>query len=64
MGQCDLPLRYLVDTHVLLWAATDDPRLSRLGVSVLLDKGEAIHVSAVSGYEMANKFRIGKLPEA
>ncbi len=57
-------MSYLVDTHVLLWAATNDSRLSRPAISVLLDKGEAIHVSAVSGYEIANKFRIGKLPEA
>ena len=29
-----------------------------------MDERQTIYVSAVSGYEIANKFRLGKLPEA
>ncbi len=57
-------MRYLIDTHVLLWAAKDDPQLSRLANAILVDETETIFVSAVSGYEIASKFRLGKLPQA
>lgn len=57
-------MAYLVDTHTLLWAANDNPRLSRLVVSILLDPENVIHASAVSGFELANKYRTGKLPQA
>ena len=57
-------MKYLVDTHALLWASNDDPRLSKRATAVLLNENETIYVSAVSGFEIANKFRLGKLPEA
>lgn len=32
--------------------------------AVLVDESETIFVSAISGYEIAQKFRLGKLPQA
>ena len=57
-------MKYLIDTHVLLWAAKGDRNLSRRATAILEDKNQTMHVSAVSGYEVAQKYRLGKLPEA
>lgn len=57
-------MRYLIDTHVLLWAAKGDPQLSQPVNAILVDESETVFVSAISGYEIANKFRLGKLLEA
>ncbi|GAA1514078.1 type II toxin-antitoxin system VapC family toxin [Nocardioides humi] len=51
----------LLDTHVLLWAATDSPRLGH-GVRVRLGSASERHVSAASAFEIATKTRLGKLP--
>jgi len=57
-------LRLLLDTHALLWWATDDPHLSRAAYAAIADEANAVHVSAVSAFELATKHRLGKLPEA
>jgi PIN domain nuclease of toxin-antitoxin system len=57
-------LRLLLDTHALLWWATDDPRLSRAAYAAIADEANEVHVSAVSAFELATKHRLGKLPEA
>ena len=56
-------MRYLLDTHVLIWIARGEeafisPRVS----SLLIAERGSICVSAVSAWEMATKHRIGKLP--
>ena len=50
----------LVDTHVLLWALADDPRLSRRMRGVL-DGGGVRFLSAVSIWEIEIKRALGKL---
>jgi PIN domain nuclease of toxin-antitoxin system len=54
----------LLDTHTLLWTVTGDPKLSRHADNALHDEAAVIHISAASAWEIATKFRLGKLPEA
>ena len=51
---------YLIDTHVLLWAVSDDPRLSKRQREIL-HQGDDLVVSAVSIWEIAIKRALGKL---
>jgi PIN domain nuclease of toxin-antitoxin system len=50
----------LLDTHVLLWALTDDARL-RPARDALLDGRNRVVVSAASAWEMAIKASLGRL---
>lgn len=54
-------MRVLLDTHVLLWWVLGNPRLSAHVSAVLSDAGTVIVISAVSGHEIATKYRLGKL---
>lgn len=56
--------RFLLDTHVLLWWLFDDPRLSVQAREVIKDPHHSILVSSASGWEIATKYRLGKLPHA
>lgn len=51
----------LIDTHVLLWAATDDRRLSAIARRALADPLTVRVLSVASIWEMAVKNRIGRL---
>ena len=55
---------YLIDTHVLLWWLFDDPKLSRVAFELIRNPDNAIVVSSASGWEIATKHRLGKLPHA
>jgi PIN domain nuclease of toxin-antitoxin system len=55
-------MRLLLDTHALIWWLTDNPRLSAPARAAIADPDNAVFASAVSGYEIANKQRLGKLP--
>lgn len=57
-------MKFLLDTHALLWWFTDDPRLSPLARDTIADEANAILVSAASAWEIATKYRLGKLNEA
>ena len=57
-------MNLLLDTHALLWALFDDPRLKNKQRDILQDVRNRIFVSAVSVFEISTKVRIGKLPEA
>ncbi|HVZ83105.1 MAG TPA: type II toxin-antitoxin system VapC family toxin [Terracidiphilus sp.] len=57
-------MRYLLDTHVLLWAAYRDELLSPHGRRALSGSGNELFVSAASAWEIATKHRLGKLPDA
>ena len=57
-------MRVLIDTHVLLWAVGGDKRLSRKAHAVLSSFENEVFVSAVSAWEIATKYRLGKLPTA
>lgn len=54
-------MRVLVDTHILLWWLTDDPRLTSQARK-LLETGKAqLWVSTVTAWELAIKLALGKL---
>ncbi|MEG3180657.1 type II toxin-antitoxin system VapC family toxin [Sphingomonas sp. LT1P40] len=53
----------LLDTHTLFWMLRDDRRLSRRAATAI-QKADEVLVSAVSGYEICLKYRLGKMPEA
>lgn len=57
-------MRLLIDTHALLWWLTDDPALPASARKHLLRVGNTALVSSASAWEIATKFRIGKLPDA
>ncbi len=54
----------LLDTHIFLWWLFDDCRLSQHLRSELADPERQILVSSASVWEIATKFRLGKLPMA
>lgn len=56
--------RYLIDTHILLWWVFDDPKLDNLSREIIKNPDNQIFVSSVTAWEIATKYRIGKIPEA
>lgn len=56
-------MRLLLDTHALLWWATDDAALSKRGRTQVGQSAEVL-VSAASAWEMAIKVALGRLPSA
>ncbi|MCX7366387.1 MAG: type II toxin-antitoxin system VapC family toxin [Alphaproteobacteria bacterium] len=57
-------MRLLLDTHAFLWWLAGHPSLSRKARSEILDGASDVFVSTVSAWEIATKYRLGKLPEA
>jgi PIN domain nuclease of toxin-antitoxin system len=57
-------LRLLLDTHTLIWWLAGDPSLSASAREAVADLGNEVFVSAASAWEIATKYRIGKLPDA
>ena len=57
-------MRVLLDTHAFLWWVADSTRLSAAAYRVIDDEANEIVVSAASAWEIATKYRLGKLPEA
>jgi len=53
--------RYLLDSHVLLWAQIDSPRLSDTARSILQSSGNTLLWSAASTWELAIKSSKGRL---
>ena len=54
-------MNYLIDTHIIIWHAENNPRLSREVVEILNNPINTIVVSYVSLWEIAIKQSIGKL---
>lgn len=57
-------MRYLLDTHALLWWLFDEPKLSAAAREILADPKNEILVSSASAWEISTKYRLGKLPSA
>jgi len=57
-------LNVLLDTHVILWAFASPDKLSPSARALLEDPRTDVLVSAVSAWEIATKYRLGKLPGA
>lgn len=54
-------MKYIIDTHALIWWLRDRPALSARARAAIADPQNEIVVSAVSHYEIAFKAAIGKL---
>lgn len=54
-------MKYLLDTHVILWVAYNDQKISRKVADILLSRKNNIFISAVSFWEISIKFSSGKL---
>ena len=51
-------MKLLLDTHILIWALNDDPRLSKKARELLLKPENSIYYSVVSIWEVAIKHAI------
>ena len=54
-------MRYLLDTHVLLWARSAPEKLSREAIAILESQESELHVSMATLWECAIKSSIGRL---
>jgi PIN domain nuclease of toxin-antitoxin system len=57
-------VRLLLDTHAFLWWLAGHPSLSKRARMEIDSSGSDVFVSAASAWEIATKYRLGKLPEA
>ncbi len=57
-------MKILLDTHALLWAAFRKDLLSPRARKLIQSSTNEILVSAASAWEIATKYRLGKLPHA
>jgi PIN domain nuclease of toxin-antitoxin system len=55
-------MRFLIDTHVLLWWWAEPGKLSPRVIALMREPKNEVFVSAASAWEIATKHRIGKLP--
>ena len=54
-------MKVLLDTHIVLWALADDPRLKPRHRALFNDDQQDLFVSAVTIWEIAIKRALGKL---
>ncbi len=54
-------MKYLIDSHAILWIAFSEEKLSKNVKKILLDLDSEIYISAVSIWEINLKFSLGKL---
>lgn len=57
-------MKYLLDTHAILWAAFQKNLLSPRARRAIQSPANEILVSAASAWEISSKVRLGKLPHA
>ncbi len=55
-------MKLLVDTCTFLWLATDDPELSPAARAAGRAPENAVFLSSLSAWEIAIKYRLGRLP--
>ena len=54
-------MRYLIDTHVIIWLLENDDKLSKLAKYEIENLDNQIFVSIISLFEIAIKVKTGKL---
>ena len=55
-------MKLLVDTCTFLWLAADDPALSSAARTACRAPENAVYLSSLSAWEIAIKYRLGRLP--
>ncbi len=53
-------MKLLLDTHIALWAITDNPRLSTTARDLILNNSNDIYFSAATVWEIAIKHRLAR----
>ena len=53
--------KYLIDTHILIWALTEPNKLTQIIKNIIEQKENEIFVSIISFWEIAIKHSLGKL---
>lgn len=53
-------MKYLLDTHILLWAAADHPRLSQAAREIINNQDNELLFSAASIWEISIKSGLGR----
>lgn len=56
-------MKILLDTHIIIWVAENNPSLSAKHTAIISDKKNEKYVSEFSFIELAIKINIGKLPD-
>lgn len=56
-----IKMRYLLDTHVILWWLTEPQKIKPKAQEIIRDKSNHVFLSSASFWEMAIKKSIGKL---
>ncbi len=54
-------MRYLLDTHYLIWAIVDSKKISKKIKDLISDSEQQIFASTISFWEIALKLSIGKM---
>jgi PIN domain nuclease of toxin-antitoxin system len=54
-------VRLLLDTHALIWAAQEPELLTEKARIAIEDGSNQVYASAASAFEIATKYRLGKL---
>ena len=54
-------MKYLLDTHTLLWAVFEPDKLTKKVEKLIQDPTNQVFVSVISFWEISLKFNIGKL---
>jgi PIN domain nuclease of toxin-antitoxin system len=57
-------VKVLLDTHAFLWWLDGDKKLPISIRKIISNPTNEIYISAASAWEVATKYRIGKLPQA
>ena len=57
-------MRLLLDTHAFVWAVASPERLSSTASEAILSPRNQLYLSSATAWELATKYRIGKLPQA
>ncbi|MBW2569724.1 MAG: type II toxin-antitoxin system VapC family toxin [Deltaproteobacteria bacterium] len=55
-------MKILLDTCAFLWIITDDPKLSQQARKLFIDLENEVYLSVASTWEIAIKYKLGKLP--
>ena len=56
-------MRYLLDTHILLWALQNSPKLSRQAKDIITNPNNELWFSSASIWEVAIKLSSGKVKD-
>ena len=54
---------FLLDTHTFIWAVQEPEKLGHAARKVIENSNNKLYLSAISAFEITNKYHIGKLPE-